>query len=500
MQDQKLQASGGLGHAAPTSPTLRFTIGSAAAMGIAGDGLLRTFPWGVNATLFVLLLCGVITWAWLRYAKETPCWGVLAMISVLGLCVAWRDAPTLRALNVAAILALLVLLETRPTRTDLIAGTLPSLLANLRSAVRQSLLAPLRLAQRDIDWSSVCRWGHGETTLRVLRALLIAIPLTGAFVWLFASADAVFKHVLITCVDWISDFLGQGGRPVRHLLWSVVLAVGAFAVLRPVVLGDRWKAMVRGPRPGLGIGVLETAVVLGGLVLVFLLFIAIQFRYLFGGDRLVQTVPGLTYAQYARGGFFALLGVVSLLHLVLMIGSWLVARCDPPVQRLFRGLSLCLIGLTIFVFASAFLRLSLYVDAYGLTRSRFYAAAVLTWLAIVFVLFGVKVLEPRWPFLAAVYACSWLAVLLALNILNPDAWIARINLDRAGAGKELDLAYLDRLSADAAPTLLSAAGLAPDVRSSLILLVDNHNRSYSTCSWRTWNYGRWRSLRLAGSP
>jgi len=484
----------------PSASTLRYIIGSAIAIGIAGDALLRTYPWGVNAAIFVLLLCGTIAWAWLRHKDQTPCWGVLATISVLGLCVAWRDAPTLRALNAAAILALLTLLEARPTRTDLGTGTLSSLLANLRSAVRQSLLAPVRLAQRDIHWSSLCPRGHGKTAVRVLRALLIAIPLVAVFAWLFAAADAVFKHVLTTSTDWIRECLGHGGRPVRHLLWSLVLAVGAFAVLRPIVLGDRWKGVVGRPRRRLAIGVLETALVLGGLVLVFLLFIVIQFRYLFGGDRLVQAIPGLTYAQYARSGFFALLGVVSLLHVLLMIGAWLVTRCDPPVQRLFRRLSLCLIGLTAFVFASAFLRLSLYVDAYGLTRSRFYAAAVLTWLAIVFVLFGVKVLEPRWPFFVGVYVCSLLAGLLVLNVLSPDAWIARVNLDRARAGKDLDLAYLEHLSADAAPTLLSTDGLAPDVRSSLVLLVDNHNQSYATCSWPSGNYSRWRSLRLVGSP
>jgi hypothetical protein len=49
--------------------------------------------------------------------------------------------------------------------------------------------------------------------------------------------------------------------------------------------------------------------------------------------------------------------------------------------------------------------------------------------------------------------------LLVVNIANPDAYIARTNLDRAvaGVGRPLDTAYLTRtLSADAVPILLAA--------------------------------------------
>jgi hypothetical protein len=65
-----------------------------------------------------------------------------------------------------------------------------------------------------------------------------------------------------------------------------------------------------------------------------------------------------------------------------------------------------------------------------------------------------------------------LALLAFLNLVNPDAWIARVNLDRAarGLGQPLDAAYLTRsLSVDATP--VNAAGLAavsdPKLRTDL---------------------------------
>ena len=39
----------------------------------------------------------------------------------------------------------------------------------------------------------------------------------------------------------------------------------------------------------------------------------VQLRYLFGGAALVHVTAGLTYAQYARRGFFELVTVAALL-------------------------------------------------------------------------------------------------------------------------------------------------------------------------------------------
>jgi hypothetical protein len=46
------------------------------------------------------------------------------------------------------------------------------------------------------------------------------------------------------------------------------------------------------------------------------------------------------------------------------------------------------------------------------------------------------------------------ALLLGLAALNPDAWIARQNLDRYEATGKVDWTYLTGLSADAVPVLV----------------------------------------------
>ena len=86
------------------------------------------------------------------------------------------------------------------------------------------------------------------------------------------------------------------------------------------------------------IGATELAVALGAVNLLFLAFVLVQLRFLFGGSGLVEQRVGLTYAEYARHGFFELV-VVAVLVLPLLLGVDAVANGTRRQVRLVRGLS-----------------------------------------------------------------------------------------------------------------------------------------------------------------
>ena len=142
----------------------------------------------------------------------------------------------------------------------------------------------------------------------------------------------------------------------------------------------------------------------------------------------------------------------------------------------------------------------LYVLEYGLTELRFYTLAFMVWLAGVLAWLVVTVLrrDPsgrrRFAYGAVLGA---LVALLALNLINPDALIARTNLARAatGAGQPLDTTYLGRnLSADAVPEVLAGlpavrdtcarADLARALREKTTTLADDVAR-------RDWRGANW---------
>ncbi len=472
-------------------------------MGILGDYLLRTFPWGINATLFVCLLSGVMIWEWRTFQETAPCVEVLLAGCLLSIFLALRDAAILKNLNLFGLACLLLLLCSRPTRRDLYAGTLLAPFVNaFRTGAKTLVIAAGQLAFQDIDWTrfkgiAAKSKGRGLST-KILRALFLTLPIVIVFGWLLASADMVFKRVLLDMLLHSTEDIPQ---LIYHVLWTGIIAGSIAVMLHTLLKGPRWRTVNLMQPDILRVSGLEVSSVLGSLLALFAAFIFVQFSYWFGGDILIRTIPDLTYADYLHSGFYQLLAVAALLHLILLIGAWLVKVADRLTQVLFQGLSVALILLNYFILASAFFRLQIYIKAYGLTILRFYVAAILVWIAIVFLLFLVKLLKPAWSSFTGAYLYSIIVGLVVLNLINPDARIAQINLERAlKGGKNLDMAYLQVLSADAVPTILEYEQRLPAFN---FTHLKNRFRAstdvYAHSNWRSWNYSRSKALRLMSS-
>jgi len=197
----------------------------------------------------------------------------------------------------------------------------------------------------------------------------------------------------------------------------------------------------------------------------------VQFRYLFGGDALVQVTPDLTYAEYARRGFFELVLAVFLVAPVLLAADWLLARDRRRDDLLFRALAGVQIGLVLVITASALHRLSLYHTSYGLTESRFYAMVLLIWIGVMLLWLAATVLRGRRDSFAFGALVAGLATVALLFVINPDAIVARTNVARmssADAAVRFDVAYATTLSGDAVPVLIDAlSALPPDVQCPL---------------------------------
>jgi len=91
---------------------------------------------------------------------------------------------------------------------------------------------------------------------------------------------------------------------------------------------------------------------------------------------------------------------------------------------------------------------------------------------------------------------SGFLVLLCLNLLDPDAAIARVNLERGRETGRLDTLYLRRLSADAVPVLLARLpGLAPVDACSIRAAVLARSALEEGEESSSWNWSRARARR-----
>src|SRR5262249_42161559 len=144
----------------------------------------------------------------------------------------------------------------------------------------------------------------------------------------------------------------------------------------------------------------------------------------------VLATAGLTYAQYARSGFWQLLAVTVLTLVVVGVATQIAPRSTAADRMLLRGLLGPLPALALVIVASALSRIAAHEQAYGFTRRRLLVTTGELWLGVLFLLIliaGVR-LRGRWVPQAALAAA--VAALLALAALNPDAFIAQHNVAR----------------------------------------------------------------------
>ncbi|MGC4831321.1 DUF4153 domain-containing protein [Micromonospora arida] len=288
--------------------------------------------------------------------------------------------------------------------------------------------------------------GSGVGFGRILTSLTISAVLLTLFGLLFSSADAVFAELVTGLLPDIS-LPGVIGWTFRLVVIGGGLLGGAYLVTRPPDLeGLR-------PRPSRPVHRLEWTLPLVLLDALFAAFVLVQLTVLFGGAGHVLRTAGLTYAQYARGGFWQLLAVTALTLLVIAVAARRAPKATRADRLLVRVLLGTLTALSLVIVASALYRMQVYADAYGATRLRLVVATMELWLGLLFLLVGVAVVRLRAEWLPRLVIGTAVLALLGLALVNPDRLIADRNVDRYLETGRLDVDYVSGLSADAVPAL-----------------------------------------------
>ncbi|WP_245604414.1 DUF4153 domain-containing protein [Nocardioides aequoreus] len=435
------------------------------AVGLLGAVALPFATPHVGATTVLLAAGGVVLW--LSPRRREPFVVASAVVCVgLALVLTLRDALWVGTLGLLAALVLV-----------------PVALAGARSVpgmLAAGLAWPLS-GLRGIPWLGRCvraATGRGGA-VALVRTAVLGLGAALLLGLLLASADAVFGR-------WFDAVVPDlGSSLVLRIFVGVAVAgvvlAAAYLAMSPPQLDQREP--VRRPTR-------ERYEWLAPVLLVdavLLVFLAAQAAAFFGGHDFVQRTTGLTYAEYVHQGF-GQLTVATVLTLAVVAIAARKAGVETRADRAWlRGSTGLLCVLTLAVVASALERMWLYTDAYGLTRLRLTVAVFETWLGLVVV--GVLVagvaLRGRWLPRAAVLLGA--TMVLGLGLANPDAMIARTNLDRPA--ELVDWAYLTDLSDDAVPVVAEQ----PEEVQRCALPYSFFSPDSSERAWAAWNLGRARA-------
>jgi hypothetical protein len=276
-----------------------------------------------------------------------------------------------------------------------------------------------------------------ERAASLARGGAIAVPILVVIGALLASADPVFEA-------WFDV------EPIVENLWLVGIGgAGLLGLVRAASAKEPVPDLPAAPR----LGTVEVVSVLGSLCLLYAAFVVAQIVALTGGADHVLETSGLTYAEYARSGFFQLLAAASITVVVLLSLRACADRSRPAVL----AVSEATVVLTLAVVVVAVRRLDLYESVFGLTMLRLASTVTAVWIGVVFVLIGVAVarrrstgrwLAPTVVFSAVAFVAVWAAA-------DPAAVVAQHNLRRDTAGSTFDVAQAVSLGPDAVPTLVA---------------------------------------------
>lgn len=277
---------------------------------------------------------------------------------------------------------------------------------------------------------------------RILLGFLVCIPVLAVIIALLSSADKAFESL----VRKIGDIIGNR---ILEYLFKIFLG----AVLAVPLFGAVYSLRYKKGRPDAKAvtlpAKLDPAVaytVLSLVCAVYFVFLFVQFNYMFlaFAGRLPEN---FIYSEYARRGFFELAAVAAI-NLAISAAAYVFSpkKAGKPAVAL-KVLLLTLSFVTLVIIGSAFAKMAMYMDVFGLTRLRVWTSWFMVLTAAVFLMTIVKVLSSKFSVVKAV--CVFFTVwYLVLNLAGTDAVVAKFNVEkyRSDTSAALDVGMFYRLS------------------------------------------------------
>ncbi len=475
-------------------------LAGAILLGILGNILLYENEPGISIPVFVIAFYGILFASCgreLKFKPDLP-WALSIPVLLLSLTYLFYSNTFFRILNLLAIPLLIVVQTVLITGNNTYSWHTLSFLVDIVYGFFYRVFAfifkPVKVLASLLP--SKARKPGGGVVGKVFLGLLISVPLLIVVVSLLGSADKIFESYMNRIPD-IFEGIDLGEFFGRAVFFLVIFAA-AFSFIYSLIEKKRPEASVEGDGSISLPKIWDKVVVITVMAIVnviYLMFVIIQFAYLFGGADLAAA--SYTYSEYARRGFFELI-TVTVINFGIMLASVGFTKMDSgPASRFLRSLYSLLVGNTAVMLVSAYYRMLLYEDAYGFTDLRILTQAFMIFLLV---LFGISLLRVwRDGFsLAKPFIIAAVAAFVIINYVNIDALIAGNNLERYSKTQKIDVNYLSLLSYDALPEIARFKVMDNDKVAAEIaeLLKFKSEEAKRNTGWQSFNISRYRAGRV----
>ncbi len=290
----------------------------------------------------------------------------------------------------------------------------------------------------------------------VILGVIISVPLVIVVMNLLSTADVVFGNIfknMFKYMDFI-EFIGNVFGSVFLFVFVFFASYMLLSFMGAFKFNDN-KQTGRSGEPLIAITVCCI------LSFIYVIFCGVQFVYLFFGSGANFVLPdNMTYAEYAREGFFQLL-FVCIINLILVVTGIYLFKENKVLKVLLCVITSC----TYIMIASSVKRMLLYIQYKYLTFLRVFVLWALLVIALVMIGAMISIFKEEFDFFrysTIVITCLY----LVLSFARVDYFVAKVNIDNMeyetqykffeGVDLYDDYYYLIyNLSYDAAPLIIA---------------------------------------------
>ena len=411
---------------------------------------------GISFLIWTAVLLGVgYLLAW-HEGKKPSFWSILLTILILGFAAlsAWRSEAFTRFSTMVVAMSGLLLLVATFTNGNWVFYRMVDFATELGKTLWSGMSRAFSLFIHTEGGAVPPDLTTKKSGLRrggsVLLGLLIALPIVIVLGLMLAAADPVFGDMLkrLLNIEHLPEYIFR----LIYILVGAYVMIGLYLhAILPARQTEQTDPDQAWMKPFLGWT--EGGIVLGAVNLLFITFVVIQVRYLFGGSANINET-GYTYADYARRGFGELVGVAVLSLLLYLTLNTITKRESKPARVGFSALSVLLMANVLVILASSLQRLLLYESAYGFSELRTYTHVFIFWLAgLILAAIVLELINKRGRFALGLLVMV-VGFTATLGLMNVDGVVASQNIQRAAHGADLDVNYLNTLTTDAIPVMV----------------------------------------------
>lgn len=388
-------------------------------------------------------------------------------------------------LNIFAILALFATMIIWMINDKLKFKLLLSKIFNIIFGPLEFIGETFKLIKKVFEYNKENTNSKSVLVKRILKAVLISIPILLIVLFLLISADDSFAKIF----SWLSDYLINLFTSIeffylilRILLIGVLFIYFVSFLYNLIDEHSSFNVIENVTRPKeLKIDIFTINTILTVLNIVYLIFSVIQVMNL-GNKASIEV-----YSKSARQGFFQLM-ILSAINLVLVIISKInKAEKSDIAKKYTKIMNILMVIFTIVLIIVSFGKMNMYEAKYGLTKLRIFVYAALVTEGLLIIPTILYILKEKINLFYS-YLAIILTMYIVVNFINVDKMIAKRNVDLYFETGKIDFEYLEDLeSTDTIPDIIRLVNNTKDDE-YLIRDVNNYlyNQKKDISEKRTW--------------